>query len=237
MSFNSSDDGMEFFGGSVNMKYVVAVGADDDSFDVDTGAQANLQYVIGVQRTGGGDNLIELDSPDDDFATEALPQTVFRMANFTFVEQSTANSQAVRARGGAKLVLANGVIDTDNETCIRIDETVTLAADPEFLSIGAECDASRPFRGDAGVSDAQVQAEWDADPNNDATLIITLTNFNPGVTITPMDPNSLSSFFDTTDYVGAVADASDTWFLNWTCNSTWAPFGSSTGACTSLPVY
>src|SRR3546814_15983804 len=61
MSFNSSDDGMEFFGGSVNMKNVAIVGADDDSIDVDLGAQANLPLVVAAQRSGGGDHLHEID--------------------------------------------------------------------------------------------------------------------------------------------------------------------------------
>ncbi|MGJ3629861.1 hypothetical protein AB5I41_29120 [Sphingomonas sp. MMS24-JH45] len=29
---------------------------------------------------------------------------------------------------------------------------------------------------------------------------------------------------------------SDTWFRNWTCNSTYADFGSSTGNCVSIPT-
>ncbi len=237
MSFNSSDDGMEFFGGSVNMKYVVAVGADDDSFDVDTGAQANLQFVIGVQRSGGGDSLIELDSPDGDFATAALPQTVLQVTNFTFVEASTTNSQAVRARGGAKLALSNGVIDTGAETCVRIDEAVTLLASPDFQSIAAECDPARPFRGDAGVTDAEVQARWDAGSNNDEALSITLTDFFFANSVPAFDATTLSSFFEGTMFIGAVSSASDTWYRDWTCNSSTADFGSSSGDCTSLPVF
>ncbi|WP_394730476.1 hypothetical protein [Altererythrobacter sp. GH1-8] len=241
MSFNSSDDGMEFFGGTVNMKYVVAVGADDDSFDVDTGAQANLQYVIGAQRSGGGDNLIELDSPDGDYDTRALPRTVFQMSNFTFIEASTANSQAVRARGGAKLTLVNGVIETANETCIRIDEAVTLAADPDFNSIIADCDGAAPFRGDAGVATPDVKAQWDAGSNNNEAVAITLTNLFFSNTVPAFDVSTLvtspSSFFDQVDYIGAVSSGTDTWYRNWTCNSATLNFGSSTGACTSLPVY
>jgi len=35
--FNSSDDGAEFFGGRVNMKYYISVGAEDDSIDTEVG--------------------------------------------------------------------------------------------------------------------------------------------------------------------------------------------------------
>ena len=237
MSFNSSDDGMEFFGGSVNMAYVVAVGADDDTIDVDTGAQANMQYVIAAQRSGGGDNIIELDSPDGDFSTDADPQTVLQISNFTFIENSTANSQAIRARGGAKLNLVNGIIETDTETCVRIDEAVTLAAMPIFNSVIGDCDAARPFRGDAGNTDAQVQARFDAGSNNDAAVSITLQNLFFANSVPAFDPTGLSSFFETVNFIGATSSANDTWYRNWTCNSGTLDLGSSTGSCTRLPVY
>ena len=243
-SFNSSDDGMEFFGGSVNMKYVVAVGADDDTIDVDSGAQANMQYVIAVQRASGGDNIIELDSPNEAATpSNATPQTRLRVANFTFVERSTGNSQLVRARGGPKLVLANGVMDTDTETCIRIDETETLAADPDFFSVVGDCDPARPFQGSGGVTDAQVQSQFTGDSSaNSFNFSITLTGTfingaNENGVAAASNLTSLSSYFDATTYIGAVRNSSDTWYQNWTCNSATASFGSSTGSCTSIPVY
>lgn len=241
LTFNSSDDGMEFFGGSVNMKGVAVIGADDDSIDVDTGAQANMQYVVGAQRTAGGDNLIELDSPDGDFSTDARPQTVLRVANFTFLERSTGNSQAIRARGGAKLVLVNGVIDTDNETCIRIDEAVTIAADPVFNSLVGDCDAAAPFNGTSGATTAQVQSEFVAGSNNNASFTITLTagyiNGSNENGVPAFNANSLSTFFDTTTFIGAAQNAASSRFGNWTCNSSILGFGSANGNCTGLPVY
>lgn len=242
MSFNSSDDGMEFFGGSVNMKYVVAVGADDDTIDVDSGAKANLQYVIGAQRSGGGDNLIELDSPDEaPTPSNAVPQTVLQVANFTFIERSTANSQVVRARGGARLVLANGVIDTDNETCIRIDDPETFAADPDYYAVVGDCDPSLPNRGNTNPSNTQVQDDFIADSTaNNSGFTISLAGFINGTNetgVTAFGAATLTSFFDTTNYIGAVRDNADSWYRDWTCNSATVDFGSSTGLCTRLPVY
>ncbi len=241
-SFNSSDDGTEFFGGTVNMSQVVVVGADDDSLDVDTGAQASLKDVIVVQRSGGGDNIIELDSPADDYVTDALPQTNLRITNFTFLERSGSNSQAVRARGGAQLHLVNGVIDTDDETCIRLDEAVTLAAGPTFNSVVGDCDAAQPFTGTDGVTDAEVLGAWDAGSNNDEAFTITLTSLyingsnENGVAVS--DPTALSSFFTTTPAnIGAVFPGNETWFDGWVCTSSTAAFTSSTGACTTLPVF
>ena len=243
MTFNSSDDGMEFFGGSVNMKYVVAVGADDDSFDVDSGAKANLQYVIGVQRSAGGDNLIELDSPNEPGTNSAaIPQTVFNVANFTFVQRSSASSQVVRARGGAKLNLVNGVIDADGDPCIRIDDSETFSADPDYFSVVGDCSATRPNRGNGTPSDAQVQDDFVADSaNNNSSFTISLSgvivNGASENGVTASNPTTVSSFFTNTSYVGAVQNDTDTWYRDWTCNSSIVDLGSSNGLCTRIPVY
>ncbi len=242
MSFNSLDDGVEFFGGTVNMKNVVIVGAGDDSLDVDTGAQANLQYVIVAQRPEIGDNMIELDSPAEDYATDALPQTNLKVANFTFIQNSTASSQMIRMRGGAKATLVNGVLDTEDSICLRIDEAVTIAADPEFESIVGDCNATQPFKGGTNdVDDADVKAEWEAGSNMDYAFSITLTDMfvngsNEGG-VTAYDANLLGSFFDTTSFIGAVEDSSDTWYQGWTCDSSIVSFGNNVGDCTSIPIY
>src|SRR3546814_7969830 len=61
---NSSDDGMEVFGGRPNFKYMIVTGAEDDGFDTDVGYQGNIQFAIAVQRAGGavGDSMMEIDS-------------------------------------------------------------------------------------------------------------------------------------------------------------------------------
>ncbi|QUL38059.1 hypothetical protein [Erythrobacter sp. JK5] len=247
LSFNSSDDGVEFFGGSVNVRNLAVIGASDDSLDVDSGAQANLQTVVVVQRSNTGDSLIEFDSPDDLAAGtpgNALPQSRLQVNNFTFVQRSSASSQAVRARGGPALSLSNGVIDVDSadDSCIRIDEAITLNAIIGFDSI--VCDGStRPVRGSSGVSDAQVQAVVNAGTNNNLLAMLTLSNtlvngtFENGIAV--FDATARSSFFTSPQpaFIGAVQSDLAANFGNWTCNSSIMNFGSSTGACTSLPVY
>src|SRR5690606_16052710 len=84
---NSSDDGVEFFGGRQNVKYLVVTGADDDSLDTDLGYKGFIQFVIAVQRdAGNGDSMIEADSNGNE---DALPRQNTRLANFTFVQRST----------------------------------------------------------------------------------------------------------------------------------------------------
>lgn len=248
LSFNSSDDGAEFFGGSVNLRNYAAIGASDDSLDVDTGIQGNFDTMIAVQRTNTGDNLIELDSPDNitvNTPSNALPQSVLRVNNFTFLQRSTISTQVVRARGGAALSLTNGVIDAQN-VCYRIDEAPTLAALIRIDAVVGSCSRAtpaRPTQGSSGVTDAQVLAAVNAGTRNNIAFTITLTNnVVNGANengVTPIDANPISSFFPTRTYIGAFGTAAQfaTVFQSWTCNSSIQNFNSPLGACTSLPVY
>lgn len=245
LSFNSSDDGVEFFGGSVNVSELAVIGASDDSLDVDSGAQANVETVVVVQRNNTGDSLIEFDSPDDladGTPGNALPQSKLQVNNFTFVQRSTSSSQAVRARGGPALALTNGVIDVDSadDVCIRIDEQITLNAIIGFDSV--VCDGvNRPVRGSSGVSDAEVQAVVDAGTNNNLLAALMLSNtfvngtFENG--IPAFDATGLSTFFTARTFIGAVQSDLTADFGDWTCNSATMDFGSANGDCTSLPVY
>ncbi len=244
VSFNSSDDGVEFFGGGFNARNFAIIGASDDSLDVDTGAIVNLDTVIAVQRSGTGDRAIELDSPNvaDRTPSNAIPQTRFQVNNFTFVMRDGA-PQVVQARGGAALGLTNGVINAGTNHCFQIDEPTTLAALIGVDSVVGDCPAVDPIRGGGGNSNADVAAAINAGTNNNFAFAITLTNNvvnGAGETgRTAFNANGRSSFFPTGTYIGAIQNAAalTTIFGNWTCNSSIQNFGSATGACTSLPVY
>ncbi|MEM6827601.1 MAG: hypothetical protein AAF553_06625 [Pseudomonadota bacterium] len=245
LSFNSSDDGVEFFGGAVDMSELAVIGASDDSIDADSGVDANIETAVVVQRTNTGDSIIEFDSPDDladGTPGDALPQSRMVVNNFTFVQRSSASGQAIRARGGAALGITNGVVDVDtaDDVCLRIDETPTLNAIIAIESV--VCDGvTRPTRGDDGPSDQQVQDVVDAGMNNDFTFTLSLTNnLVNGANengVAAFDPTALSSFFSASTFVGAVESDLSEDFGDWTCNSDIQDFGSATGDCTSLPVY
>ena len=165
-----------------------------------------------------------------------------QIANATFLSRSSNSSQALRLRGGAQFSLVNSVIDLDaDRTCVRLDETVTLAQDPLFASVVANCGTTQPFRGSSGVTDAEVTAAFDGGDDTDSSFTITLTggfiNGTGEAGVAAYDPTALSSFFDATDYIGAVADETDTWYEGWTCDSATLTFGNNTGLCTELPVY
>jgi len=245
-SHNSSDDGFENFGGGANMRHVVVTGADDDNIDLDTGYRGTLQYVIAVQKSSGNpDSMIELDSANT--LEDQTPRTHMKIANFTFVHRNPAsgNNAAMLFRGKADATLVNGVV-TSPMACLRLNGTNILAADaatdkvgpPVLQSVVMQC-AANQFVGSGGVTPEQVATVFNAGANNNAAFTATLTNsFVNGANETAAvatDPKTLDAAFDTTTYVGAVKDASDTWYAGWTCSSATANFGTTSSACTSLP--
>lgn len=246
-SFNSSDDGMELFGGVVNMKHLVFVGAEDDTIDTDTGVKANLQYVIAVQNSNPHDTIMETDSNGN---RDQTPRQDLKIANFTFIHPGTASDggdAAIYIRGGADVTLINGIVVSPGDACLRLrhEETVQPSGNdengpPMFRSVVMQC-ASNAFV-TTDITSTTTQAVFNAGTNVRSDFTPTLTslfiNGSNESGVTASDPSQVSSFFDATNYIGAVRNSSDTWYEGWTCNSSTANFGNSnTGACTSLPVY
>ena len=60
-SFASADDGFEWFGGTVNTKYLVSAFNADDSFDWDEGFRGKGQYWFAIQATDGAGAAAEMD--------------------------------------------------------------------------------------------------------------------------------------------------------------------------------
>nr|PZN60157.1 MAG: hypothetical protein DIU62_14970 [Pseudomonadota bacterium] len=254
-SHNSSDDGIEIFGGTVNVSRLVVTGADDDSVDVDTGYRGVIQHVIAVQKATPGDSMLELDSTN---ALEAQqPRTHLKLANFTFVHGNPASSNdaAMRLRGAADVTLVNGIVTTpgyalrlDNNTgggvidILGADPAVGKEQPPLFQSVLlASTGANGAIRdGSGGVSATAVQALLDTVPSahNNAAHVATLAGvFRPGpneLAATASDPAAIDPRFEPAPYVGAVAGPDDDWFSGWTCDSQTADFGSGS-ACTTLP--
>ena len=109
---NSSDDGIEIFGGRSNLKYLVMTGADDDSLDFDVGYRGFVQFLLAVQKptnTQTDNYLMEVDSNGSE---DALPRTWGQIANFTLIQTTSGTNAAIRIRGGADTRMVNGIFVT-----------------------------------------------------------------------------------------------------------------------------
>lgn len=83
----SNDDSYEWFGGSVNAKYLVAYNSWDDDFDTDNGYSGNVQYGLVVRNPRLADtsqsNGFESDNCAD--GAEVSPFTTATFSNITFI--------------------------------------------------------------------------------------------------------------------------------------------------------
>jgi hypothetical protein len=150
-------------------------------------------------------------------------------------------------RGGADVTLVNGVV-TSPMACLRLAGANILATDPaidklgppSFDSVVMQCGTTATVDG-TGVTAADALNVFNAGTNNNAAFSPTLTGgFINGANETAavaVDPQTIDPGFDaiTTPYVGAVRDATDTWYAGWTCNSATASFGDTGMSCRSLP--
>jgi len=78
-----SDDGIEFFGGTVNARHLLMTGCGDDSLDWTYGYQGNLQNLVMVQLYNEADKGIEADNNAENF--DATPRSTPMVYNATFL--------------------------------------------------------------------------------------------------------------------------------------------------------
>ena len=81
-SYASNDDGFEWFGGTVNTKYLIAAYAADDAFDLDEGYRGSNQFWLAVQAGDAAGRIGEHDGgtePEDGkpFATTVVSNATY----------------------------------------------------------------------------------------------------------------------------------------------------------------
>ena len=233
-SYNSSDDGIEIFGGTVNLRYLVINGADDDGLDTDTGWRGGAQFAIVTQRptaVTNGSRGFEWSAAPSGTAFFAQP----KVSNFTIVGRNAAVSAdaIITLNSGTDSTIINSVFTnptTSASACLDIDDANTVSNTPVFQSVYFAC--SRPYENDSNVNEAATSPFFTGGTNNTATGTSTMTapagatmantsltfiNGANETAVVPANAASLYSFFQTTTYIGAVRNAADTWFTGWTC--------------------
>jgi len=225
------DDGVEWFGGTVNARYLVLTNNDDDSIDYDEGYQGNIQYAIvrmdqnKTAPDGSNDPRgIEANSSD----TAYVPQTNATLANVLVIggplnDVVDGEQPGMRLRGALTTAIYNtAVTGFDAEGCIRVDNAdigTDIPSVVDLTNVIGDCTAG--FYRNA-TSEANVDSETGTVGANAVTLdaAYALTDAEASVTaVTPTAVDNGSGFaFDETDYVGAVAPgtaASDAWWAGW----------------------
>lgn len=214
--YKGSDDGFEWFGGTVNAKYLVSSHSEDDSFDWTDGWIGKGQFWVAIQDqtapgadgTANGDCLIEADNREDNFGNK--PQSCPTLSNLTLVGNNDSNKQkrGIRLRAGTAVKLYNAlVVGKPNSVTIATDETAKSFSDGtasiEYL-----------FTDKAFVYEEVDDLALDTKTGNGINKTIKLSNGYIG-TIEEGKDLSADKFFTKAAYKGAVP-ANDDWTAGWT---------------------
>jgi hypothetical protein len=111
-AFEGKDDGIEFFGGTVNARYISVVGAQDDSVDWTEGFSGTLENVY-IEHGVNHDKGIEADGFNTDIGNNSNPLFFSKptVNNVTIIGRGSATeNEAIRLRAGTQGIFTNLVI-------------------------------------------------------------------------------------------------------------------------------
>jgi len=142
---NGADDGVEFFGGSVNVKNLLVVNSDDDMFDVTQGWNGTLENCYGIWEAGFASTEadprgVEADGNHDGNYPTHSRQSDFTIKNMT-IELKLASVAAdhtdfpwksmqdvIKVRRGAKATVTNALVKGTGTAVDLIDMTDSKGA-------------------------------------------------------------------------------------------------------------
>jgi hypothetical protein len=230
------DDGIEFFGGTADLKHAVISWADDDGLDWDYGWRGNVQFLVVQQEPSAGDKGFESDNNGS--ANDAAPRSDPTLFNVTLVGSGKAAGTAPFQAGlslkvGTAGEMSNMILTRFSDAAVDVDNSSTVAQ----VTAGELVVRNSIVYGNAGEA-----ASWGADPDSDGIDDPALfaagananRNLDPLLTSYRLDAPSYvpqagspalvggatppaGGFFDqTATFVGAVKDTAGDWTAGWT---------------------
>lgn len=131
------DDGVEVFGGTVDLKHLVISQPDDDGLDWDYGWTGRAQFVIVQQKQGRGDKGIEADNNGND--NDLLPRSAPEIWNATFVGgdgvASDKKQGGLHLRRGTAGKISNAIVAYWNQFGVDIDGLASVGQFGTALTI------------------------------------------------------------------------------------------------------
>ncbi|MGQ8364898.1 hypothetical protein [Glaciecola sp. 1036] len=222
----NADDGVEFFGGNVNAKYLVLTGIQDDSVDWDNGYVGKLQFVLVKHAEDNSDANRGIEGDGDGGSGTAFSNPL--VANMTIIGNTydgTDDSEGVLLRDQTNAQLFNFVITgpTGMGECFELDlvDDATLLANVDGTNANglrfenSVISCGEAVRDSAGFdTTAWVAAQPNTTIFTDGTAVVDgyfTTDATPSADLTAVD-----SFFTDVDFIGAVKGADDDWTAGWT---------------------
>jgi hypothetical protein len=227
------DDGLEWFGGTADIKHAVVSNAADDSFDWTFGWQGRAQFIAIHQRSDDADWGIEADN--NEFNNNLLPRANPQIYNMTICGDPDRNegAESVRAvlfRRGTAVTFRNFVIAGSKTLGMQIDGGTTVEqvnngttqigagiisgpATPLHAGVVPFVNSGRfpgvRVGGSTGLSAGCFNHE---NPDFRPTGIATAA----GGQISPIQPPN-DGFFEAVTFIGAVGpNLLDDWTQGWT---------------------
>lgn len=123
---NNVDDGVEIWGGTVNLKYLNVWNIGDDSIDIDQGYRGKIQFPLIVQGystrvaqgSGTGDNCFETDGAEQ---ADWQPVTTTVVYNATVIGQPVSGDHGTAWRDNARVQYRNCVFMDLGERLVAFD--------------------------------------------------------------------------------------------------------------------
>lgn len=194
---NGSDDGIEFFGGSVNIDHCVIIDCTDDSFDWTEGWNGNGEWLVAYQSDHSCDCLFECDNNGK--AIDATPVSNPKLDHVTLVGNNGKDTaKGIRLRAGTRANFSNTLVcGKPNPIVIETEPTVKsfVSGESKFSNVII----SGKIKSDAKVSEAYTDDMFTQSGKNKTDTEITLK----------------SRFIGTVDGAGAVPQDND-WTAGWT---------------------
>ncbi len=229
---DNADDGVEFFGGTVNIKYLVLTSNQDDSVDWDLGYRGKLQYVLAKHSPTNGPANRGIEADNNGAHPSIQPQSNPTVANMTIIgndfNTASADSEGIYLREGTKAQLFNFVVTGTSGMgeCLELEGgattsvTVNQALAGETVLTNSVIACAEPFK-DSKAGDGSILLDiknWFLNSNPDNSEAAAMTDVVNGIytidTTTPKDFTG-DAFFTNSTHIGAVSADND-WTAGWT---------------------
>ena len=184
-AYKGSDDGFEFFGGSVNVSNLVSVSCSDDSFDWTEGWNGTATNLVAYQEAEATlgydcDCLIEADNNENNYAATPIAHPVLK--NLILVgNNSAAGNRGIRLRRGTQVEIDGAKVcgkknavtleseETENALLAGTSKLANMTVDSElkseksiytndnFVAAGNTIDTSLKY---TSFDDIKAECEW-----------------------------------------------------------------------------
>ncbi len=240
--FSNLDDGVEFFGGTVNTKHIAVAFCGDDCYDYDEGFNGKGQFWFAIQMATDGNRGGEHDGATGN--EQATPYAIPVISNATYIGSGTGASNAdndyaiiMRDNAGGQYYnsifydfVGGGLTVEDMPSSTHPEDSRGRLEDGDMIfennvwySFGAGNTAE-------GIWDQDFVRTYMTDPNNDNDIVDPVfggvSRSGGGLDPRPSAAEATSgadipgdSFFDQVSYKGAFDPSGTLWLSSWTALS------------------